>query len=60
MLRVEGSVFRYHRTLRAGGVGAETGAAGFPRRKEPVGFLERLTSQEVALWKGRSGTCVLV
>ena len=49
-----------HGTLRAGGVGAEAGAAGFSRRKEPVGFLERLTSQEVALWKGRSGTCVLV
>ena len=51
VLRVEGSVFRYHGTLRAGGVGAEAGAAGFSRRKEPVGFLERLTRQEVALRK---------
>ena len=31
-----------HGTWRAGGAGAGIGAAGF-RRKEPVGFLKRLT-----------------
>ena len=36
---------------RAGGVGAGAGATGFSRRKEPVGFLERLTRKEVALRK---------
>ena len=41
-----------HGTWRAGGAGAGVGAAGFvSRRKEPVGFLERLTRKEVALRK---------
>ena len=48
-----------HGTWRAGGAGAGVGAAGF-RRKEPVGFLERLTRKEMALRRGRLGICVLV
>ena len=49
-----------HGTLRAGGAGAGAGATGFSRRKEPVGFLERLTRKEVALRRGRLGIGVLV
>ena len=50
-----------HGTWRAGGAGAGVGAAGFvSRRKEPVGFLERLTRKEVALRRGRLGIGVLV
>ena len=41
-----------HGTWKAGGAGAGVGAAGF-RRKESVGFLERLTRKEMAFRRGR-------
>ena len=48
VLRVGVLCLGVHGTWRAGGAGAGVGAAGF-RRKELVGFLERLTWKEMIL-----------
>ena len=44
-IKLGGLCLGVHGTWRTGGAGARVGAAGFvSRRKEPVGFPERLTS----------------
>ena len=60
VLRVEGSVSRCSWDLESRGSWCRSRSCRFSRRKEPVGFLERLTRKEVALRKGRLSICVLV